>query len=138
VGLRLLAVMLGVFLVVAGIDKLPWLADSTLLSRRVDGWLDEATPAARWYIDTIVRPGVPLFARLVPLAELAAGAALIAGFWIRLAAALALLVAINFHIASGSLAEGSFLRDGLGLPVLGGLLALAIGGWRLPFSVSRQ
>src|SRR5688572_29834825 len=110
--LRLMAVMFGVFLVASGVDKLAWLADSSILSRRFDGWLEHATPAARWYIETIARPGVPLFARLVPLAELAAGAALIAGFWVRLAATLALLVALNFHIASGSFVQWSFLRDG--------------------------
>ena len=134
-GLRLMAVMLGVFLIATGIDKVEWLVDSSLLAQRLDAWLEGATPVSRWYIETLARPGLLLFARLVPIAEVAAGAALIAGFWTRLAAALALLVALNVHVASGSFAEWTFLRDGLGLPVLGGLLALAIGGSQLPISV---
>jgi uncharacterized membrane protein YphA (DoxX/SURF4 family) len=124
-----------VFLVASGIDRLPWLADSSLLSRRLDAWLEDAVPFSRWYIETLAIPGAPLFARLVPIAELATGAALILGFWTRLAAAVALVVALSFHLASGSFAEWSFFRDGLGLPVLGGLLALAIGGSKLPASV---
>lgn len=135
-GLRLMAVTFGVFLVFSGIDKLPWLTDSSLLSQRFDDWLEDATPFGRWYIETLAIPGAPLFARLAPIAEVAAGAALIVGFWMRLAATLAFVIALNFHLASGSFAEWAFLRDGMGLPVLGGLLALAIGGSKLPFSVS--
>ena len=42
----------------------------------------------------------------------------------------------NFHFACGVLFHYSDLTNGYGLPVLGGLLALALGGDRLPFSVS--
>ena len=137
-GLRVLAVLLGAFLLAAGVDKLPWLADSGPLALRLDAWLEGATPLSRWYIETLARPGLPLFARLVPIAELAAGAALVVGFWTRLAAALALLVVLNMHVASGGFASLAILRDGLGLPVLGGLLALAIGGGRLPGAVDSR
>jgi len=86
----------------------------------------------------VVAPGVPLFARLVPLAELSTGVALILGFWTQLVAALAFLMVANFHFARGFFYEWEFLMDGAGLPVLGGLLVLALGGLRLPFSVSRE
>ena len=33
--------------------------------------------------------------------------------------------------------SGEFLTDGVGFPVVGGLLALTIAGTRLPFSVSK-
>jgi hypothetical protein len=33
--------------------------------------------------------------------------------------------------------SGEFLTDGVGFPVVGGLLALAIAGTRLPFSLSK-
>jgi hypothetical protein len=42
---------------------------------------------------------------------------------------------LNFHVASGALFQYRFLTNGFGLPVLGGLLALAVGGVRLPWSV---
>ena len=136
--LRVLAVMLGVFLILSGVAKLAWFTDSTILSRQLEEWRQRAAPGARWYIETVASPGVPLFARLVPLVELVTGVALVLGFWIRLAAALAFLLVANFLLAQGFFYEWQVLADGAGLPLLGGLLALMIGGARLPLSVSRQ
>ena len=135
-GLRALALLLGVFFVFNGLDKLAWFTDSSILAQRLDGWLQDASPSTRWYLETVVAPGVPLFARLVPLAELSTGVALILGFWTQLVAALAFLMVINVHFARGFLYEWEFLMDGTGLPVLGGLLVLALSASRLPFSVS--
>ena len=137
-GLRALALMLGVFFLFNGLDKLTWFADSSILAQRLDGWLQDAAPSTRWYLETVAAPGVPLFARLVPLAELSTGLALILGFWTRLVAALAFLMVMNFHFARGFIYEWEFLIDGTGLPVLGGLLALSLAGSRLPLSVDRQ
>jgi uncharacterized membrane protein YphA (DoxX/SURF4 family) len=134
-GLRLLALFLGVFLIFEGLGKLAWFSDSELLHGALQGWLKDATPTSRWYLETFAIPGVPMFARLVPLGELLAGAALVTGFWTRLAAAAAFLMVLNFHVASGAIFQYRFLTNGFGLPVLGGLLALAIGGVRLPWSV---
>jgi uncharacterized membrane protein YphA (DoxX/SURF4 family) len=135
--LRILAVMLGAFLIFNGLDKLSWFLDSSILAERLDGWLASAAPPSEWYIETVAKPGVPLFARVVPIAELAAGTALIIGFWTRLAAFMALAMVANIHLARGLFFSGEFLTDGVGFPVLGGLLALAIAGTRLPFSVSK-
>jgi uncharacterized membrane protein YphA (DoxX/SURF4 family) len=137
-GLRVLAFMLGVFFIFNALDKAAWIIDSGMFEERLRGWLEEAPPATRWYIETVAMPGVPLFARLVPVVELAAGASLILGFWTRLAATVALVMVANLHVARGFVFEPAFLIDGTGFPVLGGLLALAIGGARLPLSVSKQ
>ena len=138
IALRLLALLLGVFFLFNGLDKLSWFLDSSILDERLDQWGASAAPAQIWYLETIAAPGVPLFARLVPLAELSTAAALILGFWTRLAAALALFMVANFHLARGLFFSNEILTDGVGFPVIGGLLALAIAGGRLPFSVSRQ
>ena len=137
-GLRCLAIMLGVFFVFHGVGKIAWLTDSTILAGQLDGWREGAPASTKWYLDAVAAPGVPLFARLVPLAELSTGLALIFGFGVRLAAALAFLMVANFHFARGFVYQWAFLGDGYSLPVLGGLLALALGGSRLPFSISRQ
>lgn len=137
-GFRVLALMLGVFFVFNGLDKLAWFTDSSILAQRLDRWLQGAVPSTRWYLETVAAPGVPLFARLVPLAELSAGLALILGFWTRLAAACAFLMVMNFHFGRGLFYEWEFLMEGTGLPVLGGLLALLLGGARLPLSINRQ
>lgn len=138
VGLRVLAFMLGVFFVFNALDKAAWIADSGIFEEQLRGWFEAAPPATRWYIETVAMPGVPLFARLVPVVELAAGASLILGFWTRLAATVAFVMVANLHVASGFVFDRGFLIDGTAFPVLGGLLALAIGGSRLPLSVSRQ
>lgn len=136
--LRILSVALGVFLIFMALDKIEWLSDSTMLTRRLQEWRGMVRPLARWYLDTIAIPGAPIFARVVVLAELASGTALILGVKIRLAAALAFLMVLNFHLASDLVFRYSYLINAYGLPILGGLLALAVGGTRLPFSVSRS
>lgn len=130
--------MLGAFFIFNGLDKLAWFADTGILAQRLEGWLQGAAPSTRWYIETVGVPGVPLFARMVPLAELSTGVALILGFWTRVVAVLAFLMVANIHFARGFFYEWAFLMDGTGFPVLGGLLALAIGGKRLPFSISPE
>jgi uncharacterized membrane protein YphA (DoxX/SURF4 family) len=134
-GLRVVGMFLGVFLIFEGLGKIGWLTDSGQLQGALAGWLKTAPPTSRWYLETFAIPGVPMFARLVPLGEFLAGAALLTGFWTRLAAAAAFLMVLNFHLASGAIFQYGFLTNGFGLPVLGGLLALAIGGGRLPWSV---
>ncbi len=137
-GLRALALMLGVFFIFNGLDKLAWFADSGILAERLDGWLQNAAPSTRWYLEAVAAPGIPVFARLVPLAELAAGLGLILGFWTRLVAVLALLMVMNYHFGRGFFYEWEFLIDGTGLPLLGGLLALSLGGSGLPLSIDRR
>ena len=135
--LRVLSAIMGLFLVFMSIDKVSWLADAGFLTSRLNEWLESARPANRWYLEHIAIPGAPVFARLVMLGELATGAALVCGFRVRIAATVALLMVLNFHFASDVLFRYSYLINGYGPPVLGGLLALAIGGKRLPWSVSR-
>jgi uncharacterized membrane protein YphA (DoxX/SURF4 family) len=136
-GLRVLSIMMGTFLVFMGIDKISWLTDDSVLAGRFREWLETAPAATRWYLEHVAIPGTPVFARLVPLAEMTAGAALVCGVKIRLAAALALLMVANFHFASDLLFHYSYLTNPYGLPVMGGLLALAIGGTGLPLTLSK-
>lgn len=136
-GLVVLRLCLGVFLIFEGLDKLSWLTDSSVLTGRLQQWLTTAGPYSRWYIETVCLPGAAVFARLVLLGELSAGAALVLGFWTRVAAVLAFLMVLNFHVASGLVFQYRFLTNGYALPVLGGLLALALGGGRLPLSLKR-
>lgn len=135
--LRVLSLALGVFLLFMGLDKLDWFADSGFLERRLQEWRGTARPPARWYLETIAIPGAPVFARIVPIAELSAGSALILGFWVRWAAALAMLMVINIHFAADIIFRYDYLINGYGLPILGGFAALALGGRRLPLSLSR-
>ena len=82
-GLAVLRILLGVFFIFEGLSKLGWLADSGPLSERLAGYLRDAAPAARWYLETVAIPGAPIFARAVVLGELGAGMALVLGVWTR-------------------------------------------------------
>jgi uncharacterized membrane protein YphA (DoxX/SURF4 family) len=135
-GLRVLSIALGVFFLFMGLDKVAWLGDPGLLSRQLHDWLGNAPALSHWYLQTIAIPGAPVFARLVLAGELAVGAALLAGVQVRLAALAGLFMVLNFHFAMGVLLQYSYLWNAYGPPVLGGLLALAIGGAGLPFSLS--
>ena len=137
--LRVLSVCMGVFFLFMGLDKISWFAEPGLLTKQLQGWHGEAPETSRKYPDTVAIPGAPVVARIVPAGELAVGVALIAGIQVRCAAALAgLFMVLNFHFAMGVLLRYNYLWNGYGPPVLGSLLALAIGGARLPFSVASR
>lgn len=138
-GLVIIRVCLGVFFLFEGIGKLGWLMNASILAGRFNGWLADAAAgsASRWYLEHVAIPGTAVFARLVPLGELAAGVALIVGFWTPFAAFLAFFMVMNIHVASGALFKFAFLTNGYGLPVVGPTLGLVFGGVRLPFSLRR-
>jgi uncharacterized membrane protein YphA (DoxX/SURF4 family) len=127
IALVILRVSLGVFLIAKGLDKLAWFTHPAILGVKLDAFMAKATPLNRWWV-ALLLPGVALFARLVPFGELAGGLALIAGRYSRLAATLAFLMVLNFHLATGALFHRDFLTDAQGFPVLGGLLAVALAG----------
>jgi uncharacterized membrane protein YphA (DoxX/SURF4 family) len=135
IALRVLAIALGIFFLGMAANKVAWLMNSNLLLERFQRWAPMARPSVKWYLEHVCIPGAPIFARLVPLGELATAIALIVGVWPRVAATLALLMVLNFHFATSSFWAVDFLRDGTGPPVIGALLALAIGGARLPWTV---
>lgn len=136
-GLIVLRVCLGVFFLFEGIGKIGWLTDASPLAGQLTGYLEAGNAWSRAYVQTVCLPGAPVFARLVVLGELATGVALIFGVYARYAAVAAFLMVLNFHFASGILFEYRYLTNGYGLPVLGGLLALALGGAALPLSLRK-
>jgi len=136
-GLTVLRVCLGVFFLFQGLGKIGWLTDASPLAGQLAGYLETGNAWSRAYVQTVCLPGAPVFARLVVLGELATGVALILGIYARYAALAAFLMVLNFHFASGILFEYRYLTNGYGLPVLGGLLALAIGGAALPLSLRK-
>jgi uncharacterized membrane protein YphA (DoxX/SURF4 family) len=135
-GLVVLRLCLGVFFLFQAIGKIGWFTSSAELSNRLNEWLRSAGPLNRPYLEMLL-PGVEIFARLVTLGEFAVAVAFLLGGYTRLAAALAVLMVLNFHFASGVMFQYSYLTNGYGLPVLGGLFALAIGGAALPFSLRK-
>jgi uncharacterized membrane protein YphA (DoxX/SURF4 family) len=133
-GLAVMRVLVGVFFLFSASTKLGWLISSDDLINRFSGYLRNASWWNRWYLDQLV-PGLPIFARLVVLSELATALAFLTGFWTQLAAVLAFSLVLNYHVVTGTILRYSFLTDPSGLPLLGALIALALGGARLPWSI---
>src|SRR5262245_63160153 len=103
IALRLLAIGIGIFFLGMCSSKIAWFTNSDILLQKFQMiFLPKAPPIVRWYLETVCIPGTPLFARVVPLGELAAGLALIFGFWTRMAATVAFLMVLNFHFATSA------------------------------------
>ncbi len=137
VALRLISVGVGLFFLAMSLNKVAWLADPALLSDRFQRWLPNAEPYAQVYLRTVAIPAAPLFARVVPLAEFLTALAMVTGVGTRMAAALALVMVLNFQVATSSFSSVEILRDGTGPLLWIVLLALATVRGRLPFSVGR-
>ncbi len=138
-GLTVLRICIGLFFVFEGLAKIRWFTNPTLLTKNLTDWAGAAAPhswSAR-YLSGVALPYAAYFARLVPLGELTSGAALVLGIWTPLFAFVAFFMALNFEFASGVLFKYAWLTNPYGLPVLGGTLALALGGTRLPWSMRR-
>jgi uncharacterized membrane protein YphA (DoxX/SURF4 family) len=138
-GLAVTRIAIGTFLLFMGINKYQWFFDSSILAAQFNDWAEASTAGSvsRWYLSQIAVPGLAVFARLVPLGEMVCGAALVCGLRTPLFAFIAFFMTLNFQIASGLIFTYAFLTNGYCLPVLGSTLGLAIGGVRLPWSVSR-
>jgi uncharacterized membrane protein YphA (DoxX/SURF4 family) len=129
VALVLLRVCLGVFMFFVGLEKASWLLDATPLATQLSSWLLDAPPASRWFLERII-PGAPVMARVVPLGAMGGGIALALGLWTRMAAAMSLVVILSLQLGAGAMFRYAYLMDASGLPLVGGLLALMIGGER--------
>lgn len=136
VGLLVIRITVGVYLFFIGFSKASWLLDSAPWANQLSQWLTGATPISRWYLERIM-PGAPVFARIIPLAEMIGGLALVVGFWTRLAASLCLVMVLNVQLASAAMFKYSYLADAAGLPLAGALFGLMIGGAKLPMSLRK-
>jgi uncharacterized membrane protein YphA (DoxX/SURF4 family) len=135
-GLAILRILIGVFFFFTAISKLGWLISSEDLIGRFSEYLRDASSWNRWYLNQLV-PGLPIFARVVVLGEFATALAFLTGFWTQLAAVLAFCLVLNYHVVTGTIFKYTFLTDPFGLPLFGGLMALALGGARLPWSINK-
>jgi uncharacterized membrane protein YphA (DoxX/SURF4 family) len=135
-GLMLIRITAGIYLFSMGVSKVRWLLDSTPLANQLSVWSAQATPLSQWYLERLL-PGTPVFARLVPLAEMAGGLALAVGFWTRLVAGAMFLMILNYQLAAGAMFSSAYLTNANGLPLLGSLLGLVLGGGRLPLSARK-
>jgi uncharacterized membrane protein YphA (DoxX/SURF4 family) len=133
--LRVVAVGVGVFFLGMSFNKLAWLADPAQLTQRFQQWLPNASPYAQVYLHYVAIPGGAIFARVVPIAEFLTALSMLTGVYSNVAAIAALFMILNFHVATSTFSSVEFLRDATGPPLIAALVALAIAGRRLPYSL---
>ena len=134
IALTLIRIASGIYLFFLGFNKIGWLFNSAPLVGQLSAWQSQSGTMTRWYLERVL-PGAPLFARLLPLGEMVTGFSLALGVWTRLAAAVAFVIVLNAQFAAGAMFHYAYLTEARGLPMLASLLALAIGGGRLPLSL---
>jgi len=136
-GLTCLRVLLGLFFLFQGLSRLRWLLDPSPLVQQLAAWEHSARAGSisAHYLQRAAIPFARVLARLVPVSQIAAGLAMMAGIWTPLVGFVAFVMVVNVSIASGAIFTLGFLTNPYWLPVLGGTLALTIGGVRLPWSI---
>jgi uncharacterized membrane protein YphA (DoxX/SURF4 family) len=129
VALAVVRTCIGVFMFFFGLEKVSWLFDAAPLTIQLSSWLTNAPPPSQWYLERVI-PGAPVFARVVPLAAMVSGMALALGFWTRIAAAVSLVILLSLQLGAGAMFRYAYLMDAGGLPLVGSLVALVVGGER--------
>jgi uncharacterized membrane protein YphA (DoxX/SURF4 family) len=115
--LALLRIAAGLSLFLSGLTKASWFANPPLEQKLAD-WSQHPAVAFQAKYLAFLLPHSSLLARMVVLGELTLGALLILGLLTPLASLLALLMVLNFQIASGALFSLSYLRGQSGLVYL--------------------
>ena len=134
--LRIVTLGLGIFFLAMSYNKLAWFGEPSQLTQRLERWLPDAAPYARVYLQALAIPGAELFARIVPIAELLTALSMLTGLYMRIAAAAALFMILNFHTATSSFSSADFLGDATGPPMFAALIAVIVAGRGLPLSFS--
>ena len=130
--LALLRIAAGVSLLGPGLHKLSWFLKPAL-EPQLQSWIAQAPHAVVAKYLTFLLPHAHWLARVVVVGELGLGAMLLLGLLTPLAAALAFLMVLNFHFASGALLSLDYLtgQDGLVYLLLFPVLLLGRAGLSL-------
>jgi uncharacterized membrane protein YphA (DoxX/SURF4 family) len=130
--LALLRVAAGISLIGPGLHKLSWFLKPAL-EPQLASWVASAPhPLVASYLHLLI-PHAGWLARVVAVGELGLGALLVFGLLTPLAAALAFLMVLNFHFASGAMLSLDYLtgQDGLVYLLLFPVLLLGRAGLAL-------
>src|SRR5689334_5836677 len=100
-GLAIIRIAIGVFFIFEGLSKIRWFADTSILQNQLGGWHQSAAAGSivATYLERFAIPGIPVFARLVPIGEFGCGLALVLGFWTPVFAFILFFMALNFQFA---------------------------------------
>jgi uncharacterized membrane protein YphA (DoxX/SURF4 family) len=115
--LALLRIAAGISILGPGLHKLGWFAHPEL-EQTLASWAEHAPNSMVLRYLHAVTPHHSLLARVVAVGEIGVGTMLILGFLTPLAAALAFVMIVNYHFASGAMFKLDYITGQNGLTYL--------------------
>ena len=119
-----LRIVIGVFFIAQGLNKLDWYTSSEFLRTSLDRYSQNPPAATFWYQKHVAYPGIEAWSRMIPTGEMLIGIALVLGLLTRPALITAIALLINYHLTNGSLFSSAFLSNPYALVILSCLLFL--------------
>ena len=119
-----LRIVVGLFFLGQGINKLDWYATSEFLRTSVDRYAQNAPTVTAWYQNHVAYPGIEVWTRMIPTGEMLIGVALILGLLTLPTLIIALALVINYLLANGTLFSISLISNPFGLLLLSSLVVL--------------
>lgn len=120
-----LRIVVGLFFIAQGLNKLNWYSSSELLRTSLDRYSQNANPLSAWYQQHVAYPGVEAWSRMIPTGEILIGIALIVGLLTQATLIVAIALVVNFHLANGALFTTAFFTNPYAFLLLSCLLFLA-------------
>ena len=137
-----LRIVVGIFFAGQGLSKLGWYASSEFLRTSLDRYAQNPPAISAWYQQHVAYSGIDVWARMIPTGEMLIGAALVLGLLTEPTLVIAILLVLNFHLATGTLFSWSFFSNPYALLLCAALLVLlfskAGGFFSIDFSVRKK
>jgi len=119
-----LRIVIGLFFLAQGLNKLDWYTSSEFLRTSLDRYSQNAPSATVWYQKHVAYPGIEAWSRMIPTGEMLIGVALVLGLLTRATLISAIILVVNFYLTNGSLFSLSFFSNPYSFLVLSCLVFL--------------
>ena len=119
-----LRVVVGIFFIGQGVNKLDWYVSSEFLRTSLDRYAVNPPSLTGWYQTHVGYPGLEAWARMIPTGEMLIGIALLIGVLTQATLIIAFVLVVNYHLANGILFSSAFFSNPFALLLLSILLVL--------------
>ncbi len=117
-------IAIGLFFLAQGLNKLDWYSTSEFLRTSLDRYSQSPPALTSFYQKHVAYPGIEAWSRMIPTGEMLIGVALILGLLTQPTLIIALLLVLNYHLASGNLLSTQFFFNPYALVLLSSLVVL--------------
>jgi thiosulfate dehydrogenase [quinone] large subunit len=121
-----LRIVVGLFFLAQGINKLDWYKSSEFLRTSLDRYAQNAPSFTLWYQNHVAYPGIEVWSRMIPTGEMVIGIALMLGLLTRPTLIMALVLVLNYHVTNGTIFSTGLIYNPYGLLLLSNLIVLLV------------